>query len=95
MHCVHHPTCPGCPLLDLPYADQLVAKRDRLVQAVAPYPHLGLPPVPTVRAAPRTEGYRTRLKLPVDVRGRRVAIGLYDGATHAVLDTPTCPVLTP
>lgn len=94
MDCRHHPTCPGCPLARTPYPAQLEAKRDRLVRALARYPHLGLPTVEAIVPAVRDEGYRHRLKLPVRVSDRHVSIGLYDGR-HQVLDTPDCPVLHP
>lgn len=91
MHCPHHPTCPGCPLLDLPYREQLANKRARLALALSRYPHL--PPAPRVMPAVRTEGYRHRLKLPIAVKDGHAAIGLYHPRTGEVLDTPDCPVL--
>lgn len=93
MNCPHHPTCPGCPLLDLPYEAQLNAKRDRLVEAFSLYPQL--PTVPAVRGSAWTEGYRHRLKLPLHVTGDHVSIGLYDRTGTQVTDTPDCPVLHP
>ncbi len=93
MHCRHHPACPGCPLLDRPYDAQLTIKRERLVAAFAAFGHL--PPVPEVAPSRWTEGYRHRLKLPVQVSRDRVAVGLYDRTGKQVLDTPDCPVLTP
>jgi 23S rRNA (uracil1939-C5)-methyltransferase len=96
--CRHHPSrggrCPGCALLDRPYAEQLARKRQRLVDALARYPHLALPPVEDIVPAGWTAGYRHRLKLPVRVGRDHVAVGLY-GRDHEVLDTPDCPVLTP
>ncbi len=92
MHCHHHPTCPGCPLHDKSYADQLSSKRERLARALAAFPHL--PAAPDVRPAVRQEGYRHRLKLPVAHLGDgEIAVGLYDRDGETVLDTPDCPVL--
>ncbi len=93
MQCTYRPTCPGCPLAEVPYDEQLVRKKARLQDALSVFPHLRLPPVADVVPATRTEGYRHRLKLPVDVQGRDVHIGLYDQQTGDVLDTPDCPVL--
>lgn len=93
MDCRHHPVCPGCPYAGRPYDRQLVAKAARLKTAFARYPHLGDPG--DVAPALYTEGYRHRLKLPVDVRRDGVAIGLYDRDGRRVLDTPDCPVLEP
>jgi len=95
MQCRHHPTCPGCPLLDEPYPAQLEAKRDRLATAFGRYPHLRLPVPGEVTAARFVQGYRHRLKLPVHVGAEHVSAGLYDPASGRVLDTPDCPVLEP
>jgi 23S rRNA (uracil1939-C5)-methyltransferase len=95
MRCRHHPTCPGCPLLDLPYEAQLARKRDRLVRALSVFPYLGLPVPSAIQGSAWTEGYRHRLKLPVHHGRGRVATGLYDREGRRVLDTPDCPVLAP
>lgn len=93
MQCSYRPTCPGCPLAEVPYDEQLTRKKARLLAALSVFPHLRLPQVADVVPATRTEGYRHRLKLPVDIQGREVHIGLYDQQTGDVLDTPDCPVL--
>lgn len=95
MECRHHPTCPGCPRLDEPYAAQLDAKRERMATAFGRYPHLALPVPDQVQPAAFVESYRHRLKLPVDIRDKRVVVGLYDPRSGRVLDTPDCPVLEP
>ena len=94
MDCRHHPTCPGCPLLDHPYEAQLEQKRERLATAFGRYPHLRLPVPEAVAPARLVEGYRHRLKLPVDVGKNHARAGLYDEHGR-VLDTPDCPVLEP
>lgn len=93
MDCRHHPRCPGCPLLDRPYAEQLKAKRARLDTALGHFPHLRLPTTPAVRAALHTDGYRHRLKLPVHHAPKHVSIGLVEPGSGKVLHTPDCPVL--
>lgn len=92
MDCEHRPACPGCPLAETPYADQLLAKQARLGRALAPYGHL--PEAPAVVGSEWQEGYRHRLKLPVASAPSR-AIGLYDREGGRVLDTPNCLVLHP
>ncbi len=91
--CVHASACPGCPLIDVPYPAQLVAKRARVAQAAARYAALaGAPIEPTLAASPVT-GYRTRAKLIVAPGAR---IGLYTrGSAHEVVDIPSCVVLAP
>jgi len=93
VHCDHHPTCPGCPLLERSYDDQLLAKQERLAQALAQFPHL--PAAPPVRPALHTEAYRHRLKLPLHHGKERVSLGLVDPRTGRVVHTPDCPVLVP
>lgn len=93
MHCRHHRSCPGCPLIELPYPAQLAEKRARLSAALARYGHL--PQAPPVAGASRAEGYRHRLKLPLQVERDHVAIGLLHPRTGRVVDTPDCPVLHP
>ncbi|MEZ4237135.1 MAG: hypothetical protein R3F59_13465 [Myxococcota bacterium] len=85
--------CPGCPLLEVPYPEQLERKAARLRRALDRYPHLELPAPEPIVPAVRTRDYRHRAKLPVDLR-RAPRIGLY-GPDHRVLHTPDCPVLAP
>ena len=93
MECPHRPACPGCPLAEAPYADQLAQKTARVRRAFAAYAHL--PEPAEVLPSAHEVGYRHRLKLPVHVDGNDVAIGLYDASGTRVLDTPDCPVLEP
>ncbi len=91
--CPHHPTCPGCPLRDVPYDEQRAVKQRRLASALEAFPHLGLT-APAVQGARHEEAYRHRLKLPVHHhRDGSVAIGLTERRTGRTLDTPDCPVL--
>jgi 23S rRNA (uracil1939-C5)-methyltransferase len=89
LNCRHHPRCPGCPLIEVPYEGQLERKRARLARALSRFPHL--PEPGPIRGSAWTEGYRHRLKLPLYITRDRVSIGLYAGTR--VLDTPDCPVL--
>ena len=93
MQCSYRPQCPGCPLAEVSYPDQLLRKHARLSAVFARYPHL--PAVPAVIGSATTEGYRHRLKLPVEVADGGVAIGLYDQERRHIVDTPECVVLEP
>ncbi len=95
MRCRHHPSCPGCPLLDDPYEQQLVTKRERLRDAFSYFHHL--PDPPEVIGSEWPEAYRHRLKLPIGRSSTgRLSVGLYArGAQRRVLHTPDCPVLAP
>lgn len=91
--CEHADKCGGCPIIGLPYAEQLALKRGRVVQSVARYAALELLYTEPVVAAPSVVGYRTRAKLIIGPSGR---MGLFaKGGGHQVVDIPRCRVLAP
>jgi 23S rRNA (uracil1939-C5)-methyltransferase len=93
IQCVHGTECAGCPLIHLDYAQQLAAKRARVVTATSHYPALELLYTRPVTPAEPMVGYRGRAKLIVSPEGR---IGLYARTgNHEVIDIPSCRVLTP
>ncbi len=93
VECSHADRCGGCPIIALPYGEQLALKRGRVVQSVARYSSLELVYTEPVAAASPIVGYRTRAKLIV-ASGPRV--GLFaKGGGHQVVDIPTCRVLSP
>ncbi len=91
IHCPHAESCPGCPSIGLPRAEQLLHKREAITSALAPY---GIPLAPALAIhAPEDEaGYRTRAKL---VTGKDGALGLFRAGTHEVVDLPGCVVQRP
>ncbi len=91
VHCPHHPTCPGCPLLELPIEAQLAQKRALLESALGAYPTSAGIAVEAARAAPSIVEYRVRAKLVVGER----ALGLFTERGHHVVDAPSCRVLRP
>src|SRR5687768_17268055 len=90
--CDHAARCAGCPLIGLPYAEQLERKQARARAALAPYPALTALELPAPVGADTTEAYRVRAKLVVAPHDR---IGLYAGPAHEVVDIPSCRVLSP
>ncbi len=91
--CEHADRCGGCPLIELPYGEQLAHKRGRVVQSVSRYPSLELLYTEPVASANALVGYRTRAKLIVAGGGM---LGLFaKGGGHQVVDIPRCRVLTP
>ncbi|MFO0677437.1 MAG: methyltransferase [Polyangiaceae bacterium] len=92
VECDHAARCGGCPMIALPYGEQLEAKQRRVEAAASRYRSLDVVRTePTVAASPST-GYRTRAKLIVAPGG---AIGLYARGGHDVVDIPRCQVLAP
>jgi 23S rRNA (uracil1939-C5)-methyltransferase len=93
IQCVHAAECAGCPLIHLDYAQQLAAKRARVVTATSHYPALELLYTRPVTPAEPMVGYRGRAKLIVSPEGR---VGLYARTgNHEVVDIPSCRVLAP
>src|SRR6266566_1989868 len=84
--CPHYPHCIGCPLIDVPYPEQLLRKRDIVARALAAYPSLAHLEVPAVIASPHRLGYRARVKLVVRSTRGEVATGLYVPGSHRVID---------
>lgn len=91
--CDHADRCGGCPIIGLPYGEQLAMKRGRVVQSASRYPTLELIYTEPVAAAKPIVEYRTRAKLIVSAGGK---LGLYaKGGGHQVVDIPRCRVLSP
>jgi 23S rRNA (uracil1939-C5)-methyltransferase len=90
--CPHYPHCVGCPLIDVPYPQQLVRKRAIVLESFARYSSLAAVEVPRVAPAPQRLAYRTRVKLVVRRNRDQIALGLYVPDTHRVIDITSCPV---
>ena len=91
--CEHADRCGGCPIIALPYNEQLALKRGRVVQSVARYPALELVYTEPVAAADPIVAYRTRAKMIVGLGGK---VGLFaKGGGHQVVDIPNCRVISP
>jgi 23S rRNA (uracil1939-C5)-methyltransferase len=91
--CEHADRCGGCPIIGLPYGEQLSMKRGRVVQSASRYPTLELVYTEPVSAADPIIEYRTRAKLIVATGAK---LGLYaKGGGHQVVDIPRCRVLSP
>ena len=89
--CVHADECPGCPLIGLPYAEQLAQKRARVTRVLGRFPELSGWDLPETVPADTVVGYRARAKFVVG--GARV--GLFSKGSHRVVDLPECRVLDP
>lgn len=91
--CEHADRCGGCPVIGLPYGEQLALKRGRVVQSVTRYAALELVYTEPVAPAQPLVGYRTRAKLIV---GKGAKVGLFaKGGGHQVVDIPECKVMAP
>lgn len=93
--CAHYPNCIGCPLIGMPYGEQLERKQDIVRAALATYPSLADVDVPEVVGSPRPFGYRNQAKLVARYAGRGVLLGIYRPGTHQVVDIRACAVHHP
>lgn len=89
--CPHADRCPGCPLIRLPYSEQLREKALALESAVRAYRALSNVAISEARAAEPMTDYRIRAKLVVS----GMKLGLFSRGSHEVVDIPECPVLKP
>lgn len=78
--------CGGCPLLAMPYPDQLAAKRQKLIRLVGQYG-----PVRPVQGMADPLRYRNKA-IATFARGAggRLVTGIYAAGTHKVLPTQSC-----
>src|SRR5271166_1469800 len=91
--CEHADRCGGCPLIGLPYSEQLAIKLRRVEAAMTRYRSLEHTPTEAVAPAGTIVAYRTRAKL-MAAHGHR--LGLFaKGGGHEVVDIPGCRVLAP
>ncbi len=91
-----HRHCPGCPLLPLPYPEQLEAKQRLVERALRRHlPGSSVPEVLPPWPSPSLLGYRASAKLAMARDRRGVRVGIYRRGTHDVVDIPRCPVHHP
>ena len=86
--CQHFPTCGGCQILDLPYAEQLVAKEEELKRHFIPWSDLIIGPIVP---SPEIYGYRHKVQLPFGLESR----GLESRRLESRRSTTTISLPTP
>lgn len=82
--------CGGCQLMHLSYLEQLVSKRQRVVDALERIGKIhGVTVFPCV-PSPQPLHYRNKIQLPIQsVEGRSVG-GFYARASHHFIEVPAC-----
>lgn len=83
--CPHYGQCGGCQFRHMTYEEELVAKRQRVEDALHRLGGLDLP-VSAIHGARDIQGYRNKVQFPVS----RDGIGYYRARTHQVIDIPHC-----
>lgn len=84
--------CPGCPLENMPYQEQLALKKERLERALNAYPRLAELDIPSVLASPEREGYRNRARMVLNPRAKSAAdlLGFYAEGSRRVVAVERC-----
>ena len=84
--------CGGCDWMQLERAAELRYKASVVAEALERTGDVRLAAVPEVVTAGGELGYRSRVRLHVDARGR---VGFFARGTHSLVDVPGCPVAEP
>ena len=84
--------CGGCQIMHLDYAEQLVIKRQRVVDALERIGKLTGIEVLPCRGSPLPLGYRNKIQLPVISSPTGVKLGLYAYNSHDLVEIEKCPI---
>jgi len=84
--------CGGCDWMHLSADAQIAAKRSIARQAARRQARLDLDEPPPITPSPEVLGYRSRIRLHVDRRGR---VGYFARGTHDVIEVDDCPIARP
>jgi 23S rRNA (uracil1939-C5)-methyltransferase len=84
--------CGGCDWMRLERAAELRYKASIVAEALERTGGVRLAAVPEVVTAGGELGYRSRVRLHVDARGR---VGFFARGTHTLVEVPGCPVAEP
>jgi 23S rRNA (uracil1939-C5)-methyltransferase len=84
--------CGGCDWMKLERSAELREKANLVVQALERTGGIRLSARPAVVTAGGELGYRSRVRLHVDARGR---VGFYARGSHTLVEVPGCPVAEP
>ncbi len=87
--CPHYGVCGGCSLMHMSYDEQLVFKRNKVERNLCKIGGIAAKVLPCV-TSPLQMGYRNKLSLPVSGKKGRVKIGMYQRASHDVVDMCDC-----
>lgn len=81
--------CGGCQFRHMTYGEELVAKKQRVSDALERMGgiHLDIPPV---LGADEPERYRNKVQFPVAMEKHGLAVGYYRPRSHSVLDAEDC-----
>ena len=87
--CAHFGKCGGCALMHMSYSEQLLFKQNKVAANLKKIGKLDVEVLPCV-GSEITFGYRNKLSLPVSGKCGDVHIGMYERASHRVVETRGC-----
>jgi 23S rRNA (uracil1939-C5)-methyltransferase len=87
--------CGGCQLMHLDYPQQLVAKRQRVVDAFERIGKLSNIDVLDCEPSLHPLGYRNKIQLPVVPGVSHLRLGLYAAGSHDLVEIEECHIHTP
>ncbi len=90
--CPHYQTCGGCQYQHLSYQEELKIKTAQIREAFARIAKMPEAPVRPIVVSPRDYGYRNRISVHVDERGR---IGFHSVGGKSLVDIKRCPIAMP
>ena len=87
--CHYFGKCGGCALMHMRYTEQLAFKRNKVAQNLKKIGAIDVDVLPCI-ASDKVLGYRNKLSLPVRGRAGNVKIGMFQRASHIVVDMDNC-----
>ncbi len=82
--------CGGCQIMHLEYSEQLVIKRQRVVDALERIGKFSNVVVAPCAASPLPLAYRNKIQLPTGFKNSHLYLGLYAYNTHDLIEIDTC-----
>ncbi len=83
-------SCGGCQLMHLDYSQQLIVKRQRVVDALTRLGHFHDLPVLPCLPSPHSLAYRNKIQLPLIWEKGKKTIGLYRKESHEIIPLNQC-----
>jgi 23S rRNA (uracil-5-)-methyltransferase RumA len=93
--CPVYADCGGCQLQHIDYPMQLKLKKELVEEAFARYTSLRELPIEETVGMDEPWRYRNKAQLPVQLRGKKVVMGMYSARSHRLVDMRECGVQHP
>ncbi|MBN2908849.1 23S rRNA (uracil(1939)-C(5))-methyltransferase RlmD [Polycladomyces sp. WAk] len=93
--CPVYADCGGCQLQHIDYPMQLKLKKELVEEAFVRYTSLRELPIEETVGMDEPWQYRNKAQLPVQLRGKKVVMGMYSARSHRLVDMRECGVQHP